>query len=179
MPIQWFVNSVGRRFLYLRHVARHARRAGGCRPVAHSLVTSGAALVICLGGRDQRRVRVVAGEAGETASTFPETGRLAEGSRLMADVPWIRPVPLHPGLRRLAMAGPAERIEFDRVEASRIANCAGATPGRNVRRAGPVTRFAADSVLRRLNGKPAERVGWPVEWQRKQRTADVIGSKVG
>src|SRR5579871_917471 len=124
----------------------------GCL-VAHVPMALRATLIIGLGGGDKRRVRVVAGQAGQVALTFPETGRLAEGRRLMAHVPGICPIPVHPGLGRLAVAGSAERVEFDRVEALGIANCAAAPSGCNVCRTGAVARFAADSVLRGLNGK--------------------------
>ena len=107
-----------RRRSYLGHVqVTHAETGGGC-PVSVVPVTP-CAVGHGLGGGSKGCGS--AGQAGD-CPTFSETG-LTQGSRPVAHVPGICPVPVHPGLRRFAMTGSAA-VEFDRVEALRIATVA-------------------------------------------------------
>jgi len=66
------------------------------------------------GGLDLAGVGIVAG--GATEAAFLEAGALAEGDRLVADVPGVLPVDVFAGFRGLAVAGSAEVVKAGGVE---------------------------------------------------------------
>src|SRR5581483_5087102 len=104
-----------------------------------------AAFIVAGGDGTQRRMRIVAGQAGKCPCTVAKARGAAQVRRLVTYVPGVRPVVLLAHLGRFAVTTPAEFVQLRGIEPFWIANGTAGARRLHVRRAGTVTRFAADA----------------------------------
>lgn len=103
--------EIGQR-MHGRHVALDAGSRPDRNAMARRGMARGAGGVVTREFLFERRVRCVAGEAGQAALAVAETGAQGEHERLVTGIPGIAKIGGAAGGRRHAMTGAAEIVEL-------------------------------------------------------------------